>query len=277
MKSHKLLYGKRGLIFGVFDRQSLAWHVARQCAIEGADFVLTNTAQAMQIGDVEQLAEELNADLIQCDATDTKQLEFLVQNAQKVLAGKLDFVLHAVAQSQNLRRGKAYHELNYNYYAQTLDTSALSFHKLLQTCYQLDALADNASVVALTYIASERSIAGYNDMADAKAMLESIARNWGRIYGEKKAVRVNTVSQSPTITNATQKFYRISKFAQITDNLSPLGNATADDCAKLCVALFSDYMPKVTMQNIHNDGGYSMTALSDKFIDFWEQQTHNKD
>lgn len=274
MKSHKLLYGKRGLIFGVLNSDSLAWHVARRCAEEGADLILTNTDYALQLGNADELADSINADFISCDATDTTQLEHLLKESQHLLGGKLDFVLHAVAQSQNLRRGKPYTDLNYNYYQQTIDTSALSLHKLMQTAYRLDALAQGCSVVALTYIASERSLEGYNDMADAKAMLESIARNWGRIYGEKCRVRVNTVSQSPTPTHAASSFSGFGKFATITDRLAPLGNADADDCAQLCVALFSDYMPKITMQNLHNDGGYSNTALSTRFIDFWEEVQH---
>ena len=270
--THNLLCGKRGLIFGVMDKSSLAWHIAKQCAAEGADLVLTNTHEAVQIGSVCELAESINAEFIECDATEPRQLEYLLKETQRLLAGKIDFVLHAVAQSQNLRRHRTYHDTSYNYFAKTIDTSAMSFHKLMQTAYKNDAIANGGSIVALTYIASERSLDGYNDIADAKAMLESMARNWGRIYGERNSVRVNTISQSPTETRASRGFDGFQKFSQLADNLAPLGNATPQELATLCVAMFSDYMPKITMQNIHNDGGYSKTALTGKFIDFWESQ-----
>ena len=260
-----LLHNKRGIVFGAVDERSLAWHTALACLRCGAQIVLTNTATAIELGDIRHLAEEHHLPLIPCDATDTADLEHLLTEAQQLLGGKIDFILHAVAQSQNLRRHKAYEEANYNYFLQTLDTSALSLHKLLQTALRLDAIAEGGSVVTLTYIASERSVMGYNDMADAKAMLESIVRHFGHIYGERKHVRINAVSQSPTPTRASMGFDRMNYFYRLTDELSPLGNASAEDLADLCVALFSDLTRKLTMQTIYNDGGFSRTALTERF------------
>lgn len=260
-----LLHNKRGIVFGAVDERSLAWHTALACVQNGAQIVLTNTATAIELGEIRSLAESRHVPLIPCDATNTDDLERLLTEAQERLGGKIDFILHAVAQSQNLRRHKSYEEANYHYFLQTLDTSALSLHKLLQTALRMDAIAEGGSVVTLTYIASERSVMGYNDMADAKAMLESVVRNFGQIYGERKRVRINAISQSPTPTRASMGFDRMNYFYRLTDELSPLGNASADDLADLCVALFSDLTRKLTMQTIYNDGGYSRTALTERF------------
>ncbi|MBR1929271.1 MAG: SDR family oxidoreductase [Paludibacteraceae bacterium] len=260
--THNLLDGKRGIIFGALNSKSLAWAVAKQCVAEGAKLVLTNTPIALRLGQIQQLAQETHSAIITADATNTDDLQHLFIEAQNILDGKIDFVLHAVAMSQNIRRGKAYQEADYNYMQQTLDISALSFHKLLQTAYQLDALNEYASVVALTYIAAQRAFQGYNDMADAKALLESIARNFGMIYGRQKRVRINTVSQSPTPTTAgTSIGNGVDRFFEISDHTSPLGNANQQDCANFCVILFSDYTRKVTMQNLYHDGGFSTTGI----------------
>lgn len=229
--------------------------------------VLTNTATAIQLGAIASLAEAHGLPLIACDATNPDELEQLLQKAQALLGGKIDFVLHAVAMSQNLRRHKAYDDINYHYFEQTLDASALSLHKLLQTALRLDAIAEGGSVVTLSYIASERVVMGYNDMADAKAMLESIVRNFGAIYGEKRGVRVNAISQSPTPTRAAGGFKDMPYFYRLTDELSPLGNANAEELADLCVALFSPLMRKVTMQTIYNDGGFGRTVLTERFAE----------
>ena len=276
-----LLQNKRGLVFGVVDERSLAWHAAEACLRNGANLVLTNTSVAIELGSVRQLAESHGLPLVPCDATNIEELEQLLIESQRLLGGKIDFILHAVAQSQNLRRHKNYEEANYNYFLQTLDTSALSLHKLLSTALRLDAIAEGGSVVTLTYIASERSLMGYNDMADAKAMLESIVRNFGRVYGERKRVRINAISQSPTPTRASMGFDRMNYFYRLADELSPLGNADADDLADLCVALFSDLTRKITMQTIYNDGGYSRTALTARFTDTYtkalEQEQNEND
>lgn len=266
-----LLTNKRGLIFGAMDARSLAWETALACVREGAQIVLTNSATAIELGTIRDLAAKHQLPLIACDATDEADLERLLQEAQTTLGGKMDFVLHAVAQSQNIRRHKPYEEANYHYFQQTLDTSALSLHKMLQTALRLDALNRGASVVALTYLASERAMAGYNDMADAKAMLESVVRNFGLIYGERKGVRINAVSQSPTPTKAGSEFADLQYFYRLTDELSPLGNANASELADLCVALFSDLTRKLTMQTIYNDGGFGRTMLTPRFAETYRK------
>ena len=262
-----ILSNKRGLIFGALDERSLAWHVAERCMAEGAQVVLTNTSAAVQLGSIGALAAKHGLPLIECDATKPEELRTLFARAQECLGGKIDFVLHAVAQSMNLRRHKEYEEANYNYYTQTMDISAMSLHKILRVALEEDAIAEGGSVVALSYIASERYCHGYNDTADAKALLESIARQFGAIYGSKKGVRVNIVSQSPTPTKAGGKWAELDYWYRYTDMLSPLGNASADDCANVCVALFSDLMRSVTMQVVYNDGGFGRTILTEKVID----------
>ena len=266
-----ILSNKRGLIFGAVDQSSLAWHVALACKQAGADVVLSNTAVAIELGAVRSLAEEHHMPLIACDATHPEEIEHLLTEAQQALGGQLDFVLHAVAQSQNLRRHKPYEDANYHYFQQTLDTSALSLHKLLQTALRMDAISEWGSVVTLSYLGSERFVRGYNDMADAKAMLESIVRNFGAIYGERKHVRINAISQSPTPTRAAGGWADMPYFYRMTDELSPLGNADADDLAGLCVALFSDLTRKVTMQTIYNDGGFGRTVLTERFAETYKK------
>ena len=257
-----ILSGKRGLIFGALDDRSLAWHVAKRCMAEGAQLVLTNTATAVQLGSIKELSMEHDLPLISCDATNPAELSDLFSRAQVILGGKIDFVLHAVAQSVNMRRHKSYEEANYSYYERTMDISALSLHKILRVAMEQDALSEHGSVVALSYIGSERYCFGYNDMSDAKALLESIARQFGAIYGARRGVRVNIVSQSPTPTKAGSEWSDLDYWYRYTDKLSPLGNATADNCANVCVALFSDLMRSVTMQVIYNDGGFGRTMLT---------------
>ena len=243
-----LLHNKRGLVFGAVDERSLAWATAQACIDNGAKIVLTNTKMAIELGEIARLAASRNLPLIACDATNIDDLEHLLTEAQQLLGGQIDFVLHAVAQSQNLRRHKSYEEASY-------------------------PIAEGGSVVTLTYIASERSVLGYNDMADAKAMLESIVRSFGRIYGERKHVRINAVSQSPTPTRASAGFDRMNYFYRLTDELSPLGNATAEDLADLCVVLFSDLTRRLTMQTIYNDGGFSRTTLTERFAETYSRAT----
>ena len=257
-----ILHNKRGLIFGALDERSIAWHVATHCIHEGAAVVLTNTENAIRLGNIGKLAEEKSLPLLACDATDVNQIRELLRQSQELLGGKLDFVLHAVAQSMNLRRHIQYENANYEYYKRTIDISAMSLHKILSTAMSEDAISEGGSVVTVTYIASERYMFGYNDMADAKALLESVVKQMGAVYGEKCGVRVNAVSQSVTNTKAGNSWKEMEYFYQFTNDLSPLGNADADDCADVCVALFSDLMKKVTMQTIYNDGGFGRTLLT---------------
>jgi len=262
-----ILDGKKGLIIGALDEQSLAWHVAAKCMDAGARIIVSNTTTALELGTIDQLTKEKHIPFVSCDLTIESDIRHLLATTQEQLGGPIDFVLHSVAQSMNLRRHRSYDHVNYDYFAKTLDVSALSLHKLLQTAMEMNAIAEGGSVVTLTFLASERYFNGYNDMADAKAMLESIVRQMGAIYGAKNGVRVNAVCQSATPTKAGSQWAEMERFYEYADAMSPLGNADADDCADVCVALFSDWMKKVTMQTIYNDGGFGRTMLTNKIMD----------
>lgn len=270
--AYGLLNGKRGIISGALDEKSIAWKVALKAKEEGAVFTLTNAPIAMRMGTIRQLAEQCNAEIIPADATSVEDLENLFVQSQEVLGGKVDFVLHSIGMSPNIRKGKAYTDLNYEWFKQSVDISALSFHKMLQTAYKLDAINEWGSVVALTYMAAQRTFPFYTDMADAKAVLESIARSFGYHYGKLRKVRVNTVSQSPTQTTAGSGIGGFDKFFDYADNMSPLGNATADQCADYVITLFSDLTRMVTMQNLFHDGGFSSTGISAEIMQWFSER-----
>lgn len=255
--SHNLLKGKKGIITGALNDMSIAWKVAQKAVEEGAEIVLTNTPVSIRLGTINELAEQTGSIVLPADATSVADLDALVDGTMEHFGGKFDFVLHSIGMSPNIRKGRGYADVNYDFFAKTVDISALSFHKMLQSLYKKDALNPGASVVALTYIAGDRAMAGYGDMADAKAMIQSVARNFGLILGREKGVRVNTVSQSPTMTTAGQGISGMDKMIDYVNDISPLGNATADDCADYIITLFSDLTRKVTMQNLYNDGGFS--------------------
>ncbi len=259
---YNLLKGKKGIIFGALNSKSIAWKVAEKAFEEGATFTLSNTQVAMRFGEINELAEKCNAEIIPADATNLKDLEHLFTKSMEILGGKIDFVLHSIGMSLNVRKGRVYDDLDYNYFLKTIDISALSFHKVLQTARKLDAINEWGSVLALSYVAAQRTLYGYNDMADAKAILESIARSFGYIYGRDKKVRVNTISQSPTRTTAGSGVKGIDGLIDFTDRMSPLGNADAEDCANFCITMFSDLTKKITMQNIFHDGGFSSMGMS---------------
>ncbi|HEX2959668.1 MAG TPA: enoyl-ACP reductase [Chitinispirillaceae bacterium] len=269
--NYHLLRGKKGVIFGALNENSIAWKVAERCYEEGADIVLTNAPVALRMGEVNELAKKLNTKVIPADATNLHDLEKLFSAAMKKFGGQIDFILHSIGMSPNVRKGIPYDQISYENYEKTLDISALSFHKVLQTCKKLDALKEWASVVALTYIAAQRTMTGYNDMADAKAVLESIARSFGHIYGIEKKVRINTISQSPTMTTAGSGIRGFDSYFDFADKMSPLGNATALECADYCITLFSDLTRKVTMQNLFHDGGFSSMAMSEGVIRQYER------
>ena len=260
--SFNLLKGKRGIIFGALNDASIAWKVAERAVEEGAQIVLTNTAVACRMGTIDELAKKTNATVIPADATSVEDLTNLFEKAQEAMGGKIDFVLHSCAMSVNMRKKRTYDDLDYSFLNKTLDISAISFHKMLQAAKKLDALSEGASVLALTYVASHRTFFGYNDMADAKSLLESIARSFGYIYGREKHVRINTISQSPTATTAGKGIKDIENMMDFADKMSPLGNAVAEDCANYCVMMFSDFTRKVTMQNLFHDGGFSSMGMS---------------
>ncbi len=260
--AYNLLKGKRGIIFGALNEQSIAWKVAERAVEEGAEIVLTNTAVAIRMGTIDQLAEKTKATVITADATSVADLENLFTEAQKALGGKIDFVLHSCAMSANMRKKRTYDDLDYDLLNKTYDISAISFHKMLQVAKKLDAISEGGSVLALTYVAAQRTFFGYNDMADAKSLLESIARSFGYIYGREKGVRVNTISQSPTMTTAGGGIKGFDGLFDFADRMSPLGNASADDCADYCITMFSDLTKKVTMQTLYHDGGFSNMGMS---------------
>lgn len=262
---NNLLKGKKGIIFGALDENSIAWKVAEKAKEQGAEFILSNAPVALRLGKINELAEKCNTEVVPADATNTEDLENLFKIALNKY-GKLDFVLHSIGMSPNVRKNKPYTDLNYDWYLKTLDISALSFHKVLQTAYKLDALNDWASVLALTYIAAQRTFPGYNDMADAKSTLESIARSFGYYYGTEKKVRVNTISQSPTMTTAGSGVKGFDVFFDYAEKLSPLGNASSESCADFCVAMFSDLTKMITMQNIFHDGGFSSIGMTEAFM-----------
>jgi len=260
--SYNLLQGKRGIIFGALNDLSIAWKVAERAAEEGAKIALTNTPIAIRMGNVSKLSEQLGAPMIPADATSVEDLETVFTESVRALGGPIDFVLHSIGMSPNVRKKRTYDDLDYDLLSKTLDISAVSFHKMLQVAKKQDAIAEGGSIVALTYVASQRTFFGYNDMADAKSLLESIARSFGYIYGREKGVRINTISQSPTLTTAGSGIKGMDHLMDFADKMSPLGNATADDCADYCVTLFSDLTRKVTMQNLFHDGGFSSMGMS---------------
>jgi enoyl-[acyl-carrier protein] reductase I len=258
----QLLTGKKGIIFGALDSKSIAWKIAEKAYEQGARFTLSNTPVAMRFGEINVLSEKCQAEFIPADATRVKDLENVFQRTMEIFGGKIDFVLHSIGMSMNVRKGREYDDLDYDYLMKTIDVSAVSFHKMLQVAKKMDAINEWGSVLALSYIAAQRTLVGYNDMADAKSMLESIARSFGYIYGREKNVRINTISQSPTRTTAGSAIKGMDGLVDFTDRMSPLGNATAEECADFSVVLFSDLSRKVTMQNIFHDGGFSSMAMS---------------
>ena len=262
-----LLKGKRGIIFGALDENSIAWKTAQLAHEEGATFVLTNAPVAMRMGQINELAKSTGSEIIPADATSLEDLENLVTKSVEILGGKLDFVLHSIGMSVNVRKGRHYTDENYSWTEKGWDISALSFHKVLQTLHKNDAMNEWGSVVALTYMAAQRTFPDYNDMADNKAYLESIARSFGYFFGKEKKVRVNTISQSPTPTTAGSGVKGFDGFLSYAEKMSPLGNATAQECAEYTVTLFSDYTKKVTMQNLFHDGGFSNTGVSQEVIE----------
>jgi len=271
--ANNLLKGKKGIIFGALDERSIAWKTALRCHAEGAQIVLSNAPVALRMGEINKLAETCgNAPVYGADVTNMDDLRNLFERSTEHFGGKIDFVLHSIGMSLNVRKNKHYTEMNYEWNQKTLDISAMSLHRVLRTAWDLDALNDWGSVVALTYIAAQRVFPDYNEMADAKALLESVTRSFGYHYGIKKKVRVNTVSQSPTRTTAGSGVKGFDGFMNYAEAMSPLGNASAEDCANYCVMLFSDYTRMVTMQNLFHDGGFSFTGVTAGVIDKMEGQ-----
>jgi len=269
--AYNLLKGKKGIIFGALDEKSIAWKTALRCHEEGAQLVLTNAPVALRMGEINKLAEQVQAPVIGADVVNMDDLKKLFEESMKHFGGGVDFILHSIGMSLNVRKGKHYTEIDYGFNQKTLDISAMSLHRVLRTAWELDAINEWGSVVALTYIAAQRVFPDYNEMADAKALLESVARSFGYHYAIKKKVRVNTVSQSPTRTTAGSGVKGFDGFINYAEKMSPSGNATAEQCADYCVTLFSDLTRMVTMQNLFHDGGFSFTGISHAVIEQMEK------
>jgi enoyl-[acyl-carrier protein] reductase I len=266
-----LLSGKKGIIFGALNEKSIAWQVALKAWEQGSELVLTNSPVALRLGTLKELAKITGSRIITADATKMDDIENLLTESMTIFGGKFDFILHSIGMSPNVRKDIPYEQTSYENMLKTFDISALSFHRVLQTAYKLDALKEWGSVIALSYVAAQRTLSGYNDMGDAKALLESIARSFGYIYGRDRKVRVNTISQSPTATTAGSGIHGFSSLVDFSERMSPLGNATAAECADYCVALFSDLTRKVTMQNLFHDGGFSSMGMSLKAIEQYQK------
>ncbi len=269
--AYNLLKGKRGIIFGALNEQSIAWKTAEKVHEEGGQFVLTNAPIALRMGEINKLAEKCGAEVIPADATSLEDLENLFSQSVEKLGGKIDFVLHSIGMSPNVRKGKDYGDLNYDWFLKTLDISALSFHKVMQVAEKLDAMNEWGSILALSYIAAQRTFPDYSDMAQAKAVLESIARSYGSRFAKTKNVRVNTISQSPTVTTAGSGVGGFDVFLDYAEKMSPLGNASAEDCANYIAVMFSDLTRMVTMQNLMHDGGFSNSGITDALVERLKQ------
>lgn len=270
--SYNLLKGKKGIIFGALNEQSLAWKTALRCHEEGAQLVLTNAPIALRMGEINKLSAACgNAPVIPADVTSNDDISKLFEKSMEHFGGPVDFILHSAAMGMNVRKGNPYTDLNYDFNHKTFDISAISFHRVLQTAYKMDAISEWGSIIALTYIAAQRVFPDYSEMADAKALLESIARSFGYHYGIKKKVRINTVSQSPTRTTAGSGVKGFDGFINYAEKMSPLGNADTSDCANYCVTLFSDLTRMVTMQNLFHDGGFSFTGVTPDVIEQMEK------
>ncbi len=266
---HNLLQGKKGIITGALDEHSIAWKVAETAHREGAQFILTNAPVALRLGKIKELADKTGSDLVPADATSVEDIGKLYDAAQAKF-GKVDFILHSIGMSLNVRKGRAYTDLNYEFLAKTYDISSISFHKMMQVAYQRDLMNEWGSIVSLSYIAAQRFFPKYGDMAESKALLESFARSFGYYFGKKAKVRVNTVSQSPTPTTAGQGIAGFDAMLKYGEMMSALGNAPAQACADFIVMLFSDYTRMVTMQNLYHDGGFSNTGLTEDVLNAFQ-------
>lgn len=269
--SNNLLKGKKGIIFGALDEKSIAWRTALKCHEQGASLVLSNAPVALRMGEINKLAEIVQAPVIGADVVNMDDLKKLFEGAMEHFGGGVDFILHAIGMSLNVRKGKSYLELDYGFNQKTLDISSMSLHRILRTAWDMDAINEHGSVVALSYIAAQRVFPDYSEMADAKALLESVTRSFGYHYGLRKKVRINSVSQSPTKTTAGSGVKGFDGFMAYAEKMSPLGNASADDCADYCVTLFSDLTRMVTMQNLFHDGGFSFTGVTQAVVEQMEK------
>ncbi|HCD36273.1 enoyl-ACP reductase [Chlorobium phaeovibrioides] len=251
-----LLKGKKGIVFGPLDESSIGWQIAVHAYGEGASIAISNVAAAMRFGNTDELSALCgNAPVIVCDASKNDDVDSCFKELKEKV-GKVDFIVHSIGMSQNIRKQLPYEELNYEWFMKTLDVSGLSLHRLVSYALKNDVLNDGASVLALSYIASQRNYWTYSDMGDAKSLLESIVRSYGPRLA-RRGIRINTISQSPTYTKAGSGIPGFEKMYEYSDLMSPLGNASAVECAEYAMTVLSDLSRKVTMQNLFHDGGYS--------------------
>jgi enoyl-[acyl-carrier protein] reductase I len=265
--SNGLLAGKTGVISGALDPDSIAWALAEAAHREGARFVLTNAPVARRFGRLDELAEATGGSpVVYADATNDDELEDLFTQATDALGGPLDFVVHSIGMGMNVRKGRPYEDLKYEWYQKSLDISAVSLHRMVRAALAKDALADGGSVLAMSYIGAQRVFSEYSEMGDAKALLESIVRSFGYRLG-RRGIRINAVSQSPTKTTAGGGIQGFDAMFDFAEKVAPLGNADQASCADYCVTLLSDYTRMVTMQTLYHDGGFSAMGISDALIE----------
>ena len=270
MAGYGLLEGKRGIIFGALDEQSIAWAIAEAVQREGGRFTLTNAPVVKRFGSLEALGEKTDSPIIYADATSDDDIRSLYEQSVEHLGGPLDFVVHSIGMGLNVRKNKAYDELNYDWLHKTLDISSISLHRVVRHGLDLGALADGGSVVALSYIGAQRTFSKYSEMGDAKALLESIVRSFGYRLGQR-GIRINTISQSPTKTTAGSGIKGFDTMFEFAERIAPLGNADAASCADYTVSLLSDLTRMVTMQTLFHDGGFSTMGVSDELLDLIAQ------
>lgn len=262
-----LLRGKTGVIFGALDPNSLAWVLAERAHAEGARFVLSNAPVARRFGRLGELAEATGGSpVVYADATNDDELEAVFAAAKDAFGGPVDFVVHSIGMGFNVRKGRPYEDLKYDWYLKTLDVSAVSLHRTVSAALRQDALARGGSILAMSYIGAQRTFSEYSEMGDAKALLESVVRSYGYRLGQR-GIRINAVSQSPTRTTAGGGIKGFDAMFDFADRIAPLGNADAASCADYCVTLLSDLTRMVTMQTLYHDGGFSAMGISDTIIE----------
>ncbi|MDB5035418.1 MAG: Enoyl-[acyl-carrier-protein] reductase [Chlorobi bacterium] len=275
-KSYGLLKGKRGIVFGPLDESSIGWQIALSAYGEGATLAISNVQIALRVGKVMELAKLCgDAPVIACDATNNEEIDAAFKQLKEEF-GPVDFIIHSIGMSQNIRKSLPYEALNYDWYLRTLDVSAVSLHRILTSALKNDAIKNGGSVVAMTYIAAQRNYSSYSDMGDAKSLLESIARSYGTRLAER-GIRINTVSQSPTYTRAGSGIENFDKMYDYADRVSPLGNASAEECGDYVVTLLSDLTRKVTMQNLYHDGGYSSMGMTIPMLHLFHAALQNEE
>ncbi len=262
-----LLKGKKGIISGALDSDSIAWKIAEKAHEQGAEIVLTNAPVALRLGAINELADKINSIVVPADATSDEDINNLFDTATDRFGSGIDFILHSIGMSLNVRKKRAYTDIKYDWMHKTFDISAISFHRFMQCAYKKDCMNEWGSILALSYIAAQRTFPDYSEMAESKALLESFARSFGYHWAKQKKVRVNTVSQSPTLTTAGKGVKGFQEFFDYADKMSPMGNASAESCADYCISLFSDLTKYVTMQNLYHDGGFSNMGMAPEVLD----------